>query len=162
MQIRACTKKDWVAIAEIYKEGIQSKMATFETIVPPFDIWNMKYMTVARLVCELNNSVIAWAALSAFSKREVYRGVAEVSIYVAPKFQGKGVATALLKQVVAESEDAGIWSLQSSIFPQNTASIALHKKMGFRTIGYRERIAQLHGSWYDNIIMERRSSKIGL
>jgi phosphinothricin acetyltransferase len=151
---------DWPQVARIYQEGIETGNATFETDVPSWDEWHAGHLEVARLVVETNDGVVAWAALSPVSKRHVYRGVAEHSIYVTQTAQGSGVGTALLGALIGVSEDAGIWTLQTGIFPENTPSIDLHTKLGFRTLGVRERIGAHHGKWRDVVLMERRSSRV--
>lgn len=150
----------WPLVAAIYQQGIATGMATFETEVPIWKVWNKSHLKVCRYGAWTNDVLLGWAALSAVSSRQVYRGVAELSIYVDPKYSGRGIGSKLLNLIITESEKAGYWTLQSSIFPENTASIELHKKYGFRIIGYREKIAQLHGVWHNNILMERRSKSV--
>ena len=158
-----CMKEsNWISVAKIYKEGIDTGMATFETEVPSWDLWNKNHIESCRLVARYNDKLVGWAALSGVSSRCVYGGVAEVSVYVAHKARGNRVGEQLLTQLIDESEKLGYWTLQSGIFPENVVSINLHRKLGFRTIGYRERIGQLQGVWKDNILMERRSRKTGL
>ncbi|MGB5321822.1 N-acetyltransferase family protein [Lutimonas sp.] len=159
--IRTMEPADWKAVSEIYKEGILTGFATFETEVPSWDQWNSNHIAVCRLVAVAGKKVKGWAALSAVSSRCVYGGVAEVSVYVAKNARGKQIGEQLLRELIAQSEKEGYWTLQSGIFPENTASIGLHKKCGFRKIGFRERIAQLNGVWKDNILMEKRSEKTG-
>lgn len=143
----------------IYAEGIATGNATFEPAAPSWAEWDTSKLAVPRLAAELDHAVVGWAALSPTSKRHVYRGVAEVSIYVAAAARGQGVGRALLAALVEESEEAGIWTLQAGIFPENTASIHLHKQCGFRIVGRRERIGQMQGVWRDVLLMERRSKK---
>jgi len=135
-------------------------MATFETEIPSWDVWNEKYLEPCRIVAELNHEVVGFAVLSQVSKREVYKGVAEVSVYVSEQQRGKQIGEALLKQLINESEKKGFWTLQASIFSNNIGSISLHEKCGFRVIGIREKIGMLHGKWYDNHLLERRSNII--
>lgn len=149
------------AVLEIYQQGIDSRMATFETVAPPWDKFTIKYLPVCRLVSVENDVVTGWAALSPVSQRECYKGVAEVSVYVHNAHQGKGIGKKLLRQLVEESEANGIWSLLSVIHEENSASITLHQNSGFRLIGYRERIAQLHGEWKTTVMLERRSTVTG-
>jgi len=152
---------DWAAVRSIYLEGIATGDATFETEAPDWTAWDNNHLRQCRLVASVENRVIGWAALSPVSRRRAYSGVAEVSIYVAADTRHKGVGKALLDALVAESEQAGIWTLQASIFPENMGSIALHKAWGFRQVGYREHIGSLHGVWRDIVLMERRSMVVG-
>ena len=153
---------DWPSVARIYKEGLATGFASFETDVPDFDTWSAKKLNFCRLVITNNEEILGWAALSPNSTRMVYKGVAEVSIYLSKKAQGKGLAQLLFKALITASEKNGIWSLQSSIFPENKSSIRLHEKMGFRYLGKRERIAKtLEGVWKDNLLYERRSDTVG-
>ena len=144
-------------IATIYNEGLTTNMATFETKVPDWDSWNLKYHPFCRIALEDENKILAWATLSKVSERTVYKGVAEVSIYVKNTARGNGFGKKILLKLISESEKNGIWSLQASIFRQNKASFYIHEKCGFRRIGYKEKIAKLHGVWQDNIILEKRS-----
>jgi phosphinothricin acetyltransferase len=148
---------DWDAVRAIYLEGIRSGHATFETEAPGWERWDEAHLSFARLVMRDAEIISGWAALSPVSKREVYRGVAEVTVYVAEAARGRGIGRALLEALIAESERNGVWTLQASIFPENTASVALHRRCGFREVGRRERIAQLHGVWRDTLLFERRS-----
>lgn len=158
--LRQCTKEDFKAISEIYTEGIATGIATFETELPNWETWNKKYIASCRVVAIVHGVVVAFAVLSKASKREVYKGVAEVSVYVLKEFQGKGIGETLLLQLIKESENNGFWTLQAGIFSENTASINLHEKCGFRIIGIRKKIGQLNGKWYDNHFLERRSKII--
>ena len=151
----------WKAVKTIYEEGIATGNATFQASAPSWQEWNNSHLQACRLVAT-ENDVMGWAALTAVSSRCVYAGVAEVSVYVAAKARGKQVGTLLLHELIKRSEQTGIWTLQSGIFPENKASILLHEKNGFRMIGYRERIGKMGTVWRDNIIMERRSNKIGI
>ncbi|NIK93587.1 N-acetyltransferase [Mangrovimonas sp. CR14] len=162
MNFRSIDKHNYPQVADIYQMGILTGMATFETEVPSYELWDSKHLPFCRLTLNQGDRVIGWAALSAVSSREVYRGVAEVSIYVHPDFQGNHAGTQLLNHIISESETHHIWTLQCGIMEENKASIALHKKCGFREIGYRERIGCLHGQWKNNIIFERRSPKTGI
>ena len=148
--------EDWEQVRAIYVEGIRTGDATFETEAPSWEGWDDAHLTFARLVLREDTAVLGWAALSPVSKREVYRGVAEVTVYVAETARGRGIGRALLLALIAESERNGIWTLQASIFPENTASVALHRRCDFREVGRRERIAQLHGVWRDTLLFERR------
>jgi L-amino acid N-acyltransferase YncA len=148
LKIRAFKKQDWASVSEIYAEGIVTGIATFETEVPSFDVWDEKFIKRCRLVAEINNEVVGFAVLSQVSKRDVYKGVAEVTVYIAKNQRRKGVGKQLLM------------TLQAGIFSTNKPSIQLHENCGFRIVGIREKIGQLHGIWYDNILMERRSKII--
>lgn len=158
MKFIAIHRDNYNQIAEIYKEGIDTNMATFETEVPNWEIWNQKYHQFGRLALLQDKEILGWASLSLVSKRAVYKGVAEVSVYVKSSKWGKGLGEILLRKLIKESEENGIYSLQSSVFRENKASLYLHKKCGFRVIGYKEKIAKLSGIWKDNIILERRST----
>ena len=153
------TADDWESVRLIYLEGIATRVATFETVAPSWPLWDSSHLGFARLVSiDLDESITGWAALAPVSARSVYSGVAEVSVYVAAGSRGKGIGRALLKQLIIESEQDGIWTLQASVFPENGASIALHHSCGFRDVGIRERIAQLDGVWRNTLLMERRAS----
>jgi len=158
--IRHLTSKDWAAVSKIYTEGIATGLATFETAVPTWEHWNDKYIQSCRLVALIENSVVGFAMLSKVSNREVYRGVAEVSVYVDQENRGQHIGEFLLRRLIKESEANGFWTLQAGIFSKNIASIALHEKCGFRIVGVREKIGQLNGIWHDNLLLERRSEKI--
>jgi len=151
---------DWPSVAAIYGEGIATGIATFETVVPAYDAWDAAHLRGHRLVAVSRGSVVGWAALSAVSQREVYRGVAEDTIYVAESARGHGIGKALLRALASASERAGIWTLQAAIFPENAMSIALHERCGFRVVGTRERLGKLDGAWRDVILMERRSTEV--
>lgn len=156
------TAAHWPSVREIYLAGIASGHATFETEAPAWDEWDAKHLRFGRLVAIVNGEVKGWSALSAVSIRPVYRGVAENSVYVAPAAQGIGLGRVLLERLITESDANGIWTLQNSIFPENVASIRLHRSCGFREVGYRERVAQLNGVWRNTIVMERRSAVVGI
>ena len=152
---------DWPQVEAIYREGIATGQATFETETPSWKQWDARHLPVARLVVREGNNISGWAALSPVSSRRVYAGVAEVSVYVAHSVRGHGIGKLLLLKLIEHSEQNGIWTLQASIFPENAASIALHESCGFRIVGRRERIGQLHGQWRDTVLMERRSALAG-
>jgi len=154
-------KKNWAAIRDIYREGIETGNATFETDVPEWEEWDKSHLPDCRIVAKSAGEIIGWVALSPVSDRCVYRGVAEVSLYVKSSERGQGVGKALLKAAIAESERIGIWTLQSGTFAENVASIALQKSCGFREVGYREQIGQMNNVWRDVILMERRSKSVG-
>lgn len=153
--------RDWNAVREIYLEGIATGVATFETAVPEWERWDAAHVHEPRLIVDVDGQVCAWAVLSTVSARAVYSGVAEITIYVAAAVRGQGIGKLLLDHLIIESEAAGFWTLQSVIFAANTASIALHHACGFRMVGQRERIGQLHEVWHDTVLMERRSQLVG-
>ena len=156
MKIREMSKADWQAVSRIYENGIATGIATFETSIPSYDSWNNAHMQKCRLVCTEEEKIQGWVALSPVSSRCVYGGIAEVSVYVADDSRSKGVGKLLMKNLIAKSEAEGLWTIQSSIFPENERSIKLHEKMGFRYIGKREKVGKLHGIWKDNLLFERR------
>ncbi len=156
------TPHDWKEVARIYAEGIATGFATFEKTIPTYEAWDKAHVQSCRLVAAEEDIILGWAALSPVSGRCVYGGVAEVSVYVGKDHQGKGVGKKLLLQLVETSEECGFWTLQSGIFPENESSVRIHLQCGFRKIGYRERIGQLDGVWKDNLIFERRSTKVGV
>jgi len=160
MKVLPLLKKHYPEVAEIYSNGQATGIATFETTVPSWKIFDAKFLLEGRFVGIENDQVVAWCALTSVSKREVYKGVAETTIYVAKEAQHRGIGHQLLSHLVQASEEFGFWTLQARIFPQNIASIKLHENCGFRIVGYREKIGQRHGIWYDNIEMERRSRKV--
>jgi len=149
-------------LAVIYLEGIATGHATFQTTAPGWTAWDESHLPHSRLAAFIDKEMSGWAALSPVSSRCVYAGVGEVSIYIAADFRGKGIGKALLKALITESEAHGLWTLQSGVFPENTASIKLHEDCGFRQIGYREKIGKMAGVWRDNILLERRSKTVGL
>jgi L-amino acid N-acyltransferase YncA len=148
---------DWPAVREIYEQGLATRQATFETEAPSWEEWDAAHLAELRLVAEQDGGVVGWAALSPASRRDCYAGVAEESVYVAEAVRGRGIGKALLTELVAHADAAGIWTIQTSIFPENVASIELHKRCGFRVVGTRERIAQLDRAWRDTVLLERRS-----
>ena len=162
MQIREMQPTDWNSVARIYAEGIAMGYATFEKSIPTYEAWNSAHLNSCRFVAVDNSSILGWAALSPVSNRCVYGGVAEVSVYVTKEHLGNGMGKMLMYHLISESEKIGLWTLQSGIFPENEASIALHKKVGFRYIGKRERVGQLDGVWKDNLLFERRSKIVGI
>ncbi|TJY37733.1 GNAT family N-acetyltransferase [Pontimicrobium aquaticum] len=162
ISIRTFNEQDWASVSKIYAEGIATGIATFETEVPSFEIWNEKFIKKCRLVAQTNNEVVGFAVLSQVSKRDVYKGVAEVTVYVAKNSRGKGIGKLLLEALVEESEKEGFWTLQAGIFSLNKASIELHEKCGFRVVGVREKIGKRDGKWLNNHFLERRSKKVGL
>ena len=157
MIIRPLIVSDYSQVAAIYKKGLATGIASFETKAPDWNTWNLKFLDSCRFVLVLNDNVIGWCALSSISKRKVYSGVVEDTLYIDPDYQGKSLGKILLKYLITESEKNGFWTLQAAIFSQNKSSIALHKSCGFREIGIREKIAKRDGKWHDNVLMERRS-----
>jgi L-amino acid N-acyltransferase YncA len=158
VELRELREEDWPAVKAIYEQGIAGGQATFETEAPSWDDWDRTHLEGHRLVALQEGEVVGWAALSPVSERCVYRGVAENSVYVADAAQGRGVGRALLEELVSRAERDEIWTIQTGIFPENEASIELHKRCGFRVVGVRERIGQHHGVWRDVVFMERRSA----
>jgi L-amino acid N-acyltransferase YncA len=156
VELRDLRPDDWPEVARIFGEGIRTGNATFETEVPSWEDWDGTHLSAPRLVGE----VVGWAALSPVSDRCCYAGVAEGSVYVAEADRGRGVGTSLLRELVERAEQAGIWTIQTGIFPENAASVALHERCGFRVVGMRERLGQVDGSWRDVLLLERRSSVI--
>ena len=159
--IDAMHTADWVSVRSIYSEGVTTGQATFETEAGDWASWNDAHMPAPRLVARDTERVLGWAALSPVSGRCVYGGGADVSVYVAVSSRGKGIGAKLLRGLIAASEREGIWTLQAGIFPENVASVALHRACGFREVGRRERLGQLHGVWRDVLIFERRSRSVG-
>ncbi len=160
VDIGIMSDSDWPEVLAIYEEGIADRQATFETSAPSWEQWHAAHFPECRLVARMDGVLLGWAALSPVSRRPCYSGVAEVSIYVRGSARGQGVGLALLERLVAESETRGFWTLQTSTFPENKASLRLQARCGFRQIGRRERIARLDGLWRDTVLMERRSKKI--
>ncbi|MET3026028.1 N-acetyltransferase family protein [Flavobacterium sp. UW10123] len=160
MEIRKLLVEDWNQVKSIYQKGIDTGNATFQTSAPSWEDWDQSHLTSCRIVMEENNKVIGWAALTPVSSRCVYAGVAEVSVYVDPAHSGKGIGLILLNELVRLSEAEGIWTLQAGIFPENTASLRIHEKAGFRILGTREKIGKQNGIWRDTALLERRSSLI--
>jgi len=148
------------AILEIYRLGIETKNATFNTIVPTWEEWDNSHLKHSRFVIETEGKIAGWIALSPVSSRCNYSGVAEISIYVHPNFSGLGFASELMKVMIDESEKKGIWTLQSSVFAENKASVKLHEKFNFRKVGFREKISKMEGAWRDTILYERRNSNM--
>ena len=149
---------DWRDVRRIYLEGIASGNATFETLAPSWRKWNAEHRREARLVARHGSRILGWAALTSASSRAVYSGVAEVSVYVADAERRRGIGRALLEALIRESEAAGVWTLQAGTFPENEASLALHRRCGFRIVGIRKRLGQLHGVWRDVYLLERRGA----
>jgi L-amino acid N-acyltransferase YncA len=158
--IRDLLPEDWPAVRAIYLDGIRSGLATFETEAPSWDEWNASHLEGQRFVADWLGDVIGWIAAAPVSTRRAYRGVVEHSIYVGRPWRGKGIGRALLERLIESAEAAGIWTIQTSVFPENETSLALHERCGFRRVGLRERIAKRDGLWRDTVLMERRSEVI--
>ncbi|WP_421177961.1 GNAT family N-acetyltransferase [Metabacillus dongyingensis] len=156
-QIKEMIDSDWDQVKTIYLEGIATGHATFETDAPSWKSWNESHSKTCRLVAKDGNKTLGWAALSPVSGRRVYAGVADVSIYISQSYKGQGIGTALLRSMIELSEKEGFWTLQSGIFPENTSSIILHNKAGFREVGIRERLGKMNGVWRDVVLLERRN-----
>ena len=148
---------DWPHVASIYAAGIATRNATFETEVPAWEDWDAAHLADHRFVAVEEGRVVGWVALTRYSDRGCYAGVTDLSVYVDPAAQGRGVGRSLLEHLMADAEAAGIWTLQAGIFPENEASLALHRRCGFRVVGTRERIGALDGVWRDVVLLERRS-----
>jgi len=161
MLVRPMTPDDWRQVASVYREGIATGNVTFETDVPSWEDWNAGHLTTARLVAAEDEGLLGWAALSPVSDRCTYGGVAEASVYVAASARGRGVGRALLEETIRVSEEAGIWTLQGGVFPENEASLALLARCGFRAVGIRERLGSMDGRWRDVVLLERRSPVVG-
>ena len=159
--VRPAAASDAAAVARIYNEGIADRLATFETRPRSVgEVAGWLESELPFLVCERDGSVVAWARVSPYSDRCVYEGVAENSVYVAHGLQGHGIGRALLERLIEGAEQAGIWTIQTGIFPENEISLALHQRCGFRVVGVRVALAQLHGEWRDVVFLERRTAVI--
>jgi L-amino acid N-acyltransferase YncA len=163
VKIKHLLEEHWADVKAIYESGIATGDATFQTEAPAnWELWDNEHLHHSRFVAIENNEVMGWVALSPTSARRCYKGVCELSIYIHQHHRGKGIGKLLMDAVIESSEANNIWCLYSSTFPENTASIALHKKFGFREIGYREKIAQLNGVWRNTLLLERRSTTVGV
>lgn len=161
IELRPLKKDDWPSVAEIYKQGIITGNTTFEKDIPTWDAWDSTHFKMCRIVATVGEEIVGWAALTKVSGRCIYAGVAEVSVYVASLYKGQKVGTKLLESLISESEQKGFWTLQAGIFPENIASLKLHKNLGFRKVGFREKIGKMNGRWRDTILLERRSKIVG-
>lgn len=161
-EIRPMEYSDAQRVLAIFEQGINGGNATFDKVPPPWEAWDTQYFKVCRFVLENeNNEVVGWCALHPVSKRDCFRGVAEVSIYLDQSVQGKGLGKILLEKLILASEEHQFWTLQSGIFPENQGSIVIHEKMGFRRVGFREKMGEMNGRWRDIILLERRSAIVG-
>jgi phosphinothricin acetyltransferase len=157
-KVEEMSASDWTQVADIYMEGIMTKIATFQSTIPSWEEWNKGHYESCRLVARDGDTILGWAVLSPVSSRCVYAGVAEVSIYIGEKYQGQRVGITLLEKLIEISEENGFWTLQSGIIKENISSLNLHKKCGFREVGYRERLGKMdNGKWHDVVLVERRS-----
>lgn len=162
-EIRDMRPEDGEKVIEIFEQGIAGGNATFDKDAPTWESWDQKYFNICRFVLETEDEeIVGWAALQPVSKRECFKGVAEVSIYLANSAQGKGLGSMLLQKLILASEEHEFWTLQAGIFPENQPSIAVHKKLGFRVVGNREKFAQMKGIWRDVVLLERRSKVVGV
>ena len=162
-EIREMIPEDGEKVIEIFQEGIEGGNSTFDESAPTWEVWDQKFFNICRFVLENeNDEIIGWAALQPVSNRDCFKGVAEVSIYMRNNAQGKGFGSILLQKLILDSEEHGFWTLQAGIFPENEASVYVHQKLGFRTVGNREKIGQMNGVWRDIILLEKRSRIIGL
>lgn len=160
--IREMTPEDWGQVSAIYLEGIATGNSTFETEVPSYEQWTAKHIRGCSIVACDGSIVFGWGALSPYSGRQVYSGVGEASIYIGQKHRGMGIGTLLLRSLIELSEDRGFWTLQAGVFPENLASVAICKKLGFREVGVRRRLGRMNGAWRDVLLLERRSERVGV
>jgi phosphinothricin acetyltransferase len=156
-EVRDLRPGDWPEVARIYEEGIQTGNATFETEVPSWEAWNAAHLPEHRFVLERDGRGVGWVALSPVSSRRCYAGVAEIRAYVGAEARGQGVGAELLAAAIGSSERAGIWTLQTGVFPENAPSLGLLRRFGFRELGTQERIGRLHGVWRDVVLLERQA-----
>ncbi|SEM90731.1 phosphinothricin acetyltransferase [Chryseobacterium taichungense] len=162
MEIKPITKDNFSEVIEIYKQGLATNIATFQNDSPQWEEWDNGHLDFCRISIYDDEKMLGWTSLTPVSSRCVYSGVAEVSVYVAQEARGKGIGKILLKELINQSEENGIWTLQSGIFAENENSIRLHEKCGFRLVGYREKIGKKNGVWKDNVLMELRSKNVGI
>lgn len=162
MEVKPLTSKHYPAVKTIFEAGIATKNATFTTEAPNWSEWDAQHLSSCRFVVIDKNKVVGWVALMPYSNVPAYRGVAEISIYIAENYRNKGVGKKLMETLIQEAESNFIWMLHAKIFPENLASIALHKHFGFRIVGVFEQIGQLDNNWRDVVLMERRSQLVGL
>lgn len=159
--LRLMERQDYEMVRTIFQQGIDTGYASLESTAPNWQTFNEKYLLCCRYVFAYRDEVVGWAAITPYSPRKAYAGVAEVSVYVAKHFRGRGVGKQLLQRIITGSEDQGFWTLQAAIFPENTASIALHKRLGFNEVGLRNKLGRRpDGKWQDILLLERRSLEI--
>jgi phosphinothricin acetyltransferase len=161
INLRELRPDDWDSVAAIYRQGIETGNATFQTEVPPWESWDSAHLKTCRIVACLGSEITGWAALTPVSGRCVYAGVAEVSVYVSSQYQGRKIGSMLLRKLITESENSGLWTLQSSVFPENLPSLKIHHNLGFRKVGIRKKIGKMNGKWRDTVLLERRSKISG-
>jgi L-amino acid N-acyltransferase YncA len=154
--VRPLDPSDYPAVAAVFAEGIATGLATFETTVPSWEEWDAAHLSDHRFVAEEDGEVVGWVAVVPYSRRAVYRGVGEESVYVAERARGRGVGRVLLEAVIESARAGGLWTLQAGVFTDNTASLELHRRLGFREVGVRERLGRLDGAWRDVVLLERR------
>lgn len=162
LSINRLEPRHWDRVREIYLDGLATGEASFETTAPGWAEWDRAHLARPRLIAARLGHIVGWVALSPVSRRQCYSGVAEVSIYVAGDARGQGVGKLLLEEAIRASEAEGIWTLQAVIYPTNVPSVRLHETCGFRMVGYRQRIAQREGVWRDTVLLERRSTVVGV
>jgi len=163
MRFRELKGADWQQVKSIYEEGIATGNATFQTTAPTWEEWDDSHLKNSRIVAiDEQDQILGWAALTPVSGRCVYAGVAEVSVYVSPRMRGMGVGKALLEELIRQSEQNGFWTLTAGIFPENEASLRIHKQAGFKLLGIREKIGKMNGQWRDTVLLERRSQIVGI
>ena len=160
MEIRELRKGDWPAVREIFEQGIAGRNATFETEAPSWEAWERSQLDGHRYVAVEQDRVVGWVAAHPVSPRPCYRGVVEHSVYVDEEFQGRGIGRVLLERLFESTEAAGIWTIQTGVFPENKASLKLHEQCGFRVVGTQEKLGKLDGEWRDVVVLERRSEVI--
>ena len=162
MNIASLLPEHWPEVKAIYEAGLATGNASFQTSAPSWEEWNSSHLAHSRLVALEGNTIVGWTALTPVSGRCVYAGVAEVSVYVSPDHAGQGIGEKLLRALIQASEAGGIWTLQAGIFPENKASLRIHEKIGFRQVGYREKIGKMGDRWRDTVLLERRSTVAGV
>jgi L-amino acid N-acyltransferase YncA len=160
VSIKRLEPEHWPGVAHVYAEGIATGNATFETDVPSWERWDGSHLPEHRLVALRGGEVVGWAAAGSVSDRCVYCGVVEHSVYIGEAARGQGVGQRLLEELIASTEAAGIWTIQTGIFPENEGSIRLHERVGFEVVGLRKRLGKLNGEWRDVLLLERRSARI--
>jgi phosphinothricin acetyltransferase len=160
MELRELREEDWPAVREIFEQGIAGRNATFEVEAPSWETWDRSQLDGHRYVAVEQGRVVGWVAVHPVSSRPCYRGVVEHSVYVHDDFHGRGIGRALLARLFESTEADGIWTIQTGIFPENEASLALHEKAGFRVVGTQEKLGKLDGAWRDVVVLERRSEVV--